>query len=441
MQLLFTMSLSGTIALIFFFIFSTFTHYKMQSKWLMIILKISLFFYLCPISLLKEFIPGQIIDLVQYNFINSGDQVRLLDQVTIPKGNHLYIMTSRWFLYFLIGWFIMVVLFASYNLIKYIRIKKVVTRDSIMVEENSFPKFFYEEKFLDDNYKKFKVSVYKNSKVSSPLTIGLFRPKIIFPDKFIPEDEQKMIYLHELNHIIHRDILLKFICLIVITIHWYNPFVYLLFLKINQVSEYYCDECVVMEKNDEYRLLYGILIVKMAVVQKELAVLPVRFANPKDKLIKRLMIMRNCKRNMKWKKISTFICIMSVLVLSSISTLAYQKPLENDFDINTDDGISDVIFSSDSHDEFDPSLGLEFKDSQKIFIDEDGKIYSIPDADSQIVQRTCTHNYKPGNISYHTKNSNGSCRVDGYSCQRCSKCAGVRNKVFSYSLNSAKCKH
>lgn len=73
---------------------------------------------------------------------------------------------------------------------------------------------------------------------------------------------------HELVHIKHHDLLIKYIGLFVIAAHWYNPFVYMMFHEISLISEMYCDSFVIGGKGEEERRKYGELILKLA-VQKE----------------------------------------------------------------------------------------------------------------------------------------------------------------------------
>lgn len=71
--------------------------------------------------------------------------------------------------------------------------------------------------------------LYSSSLIKSPVTIGIFNPVIIIPQKLssiITENELKSILLHELAHIYHYDQVAGMIKRFVIAFHWWNPFVY-----------------------------------------------------------------------------------------------------------------------------------------------------------------------------------------------------------------------
>ena len=71
--------------------------------------------------------------------------------------------------------------------------------------------------------------VYISPKVESPITIGIFKPIMIFPESLysgFKSNEIKSIILHEFSHIYHYDHLMGLVKRIVVAINWWNPLVY-----------------------------------------------------------------------------------------------------------------------------------------------------------------------------------------------------------------------
>jgi len=65
--------------------------------------------------------------------------------------------------------------------------------------------------------------LYSSPKIESPITIGLFNPIVIIPEKLLEtlsENELKSILLHELTHIYHHDQVIGVIKRIVLAVHW-----------------------------------------------------------------------------------------------------------------------------------------------------------------------------------------------------------------------------
>lgn len=82
------------------------------------------------------------------------------------------------------------------------------------------------------------------SKVKSPLTYGIIHPKILLPtsvQEFDPE-QMECILSHELIHIKNKDLLVKIIIIVSLCLHWFNPFVWIMFVLVNRDIELSCDE-------------------------------------------------------------------------------------------------------------------------------------------------------------------------------------------------------
>ena len=104
---------------------------------------------------------------------------------------------------------------------------------------------------------KTRVELYHNTLIASPIMIGFFRPSIILPVGELEDKELFYIFMHELHHYKQRDMFYKWLVQIVICIHWFNPFVYLLEKEINKVCELSCDEAVISGLDDKARCEYG----------------------------------------------------------------------------------------------------------------------------------------------------------------------------------------
>ena len=68
--------------------------------------------------------------------------------------------------------------------------------------------------------------------------------KIYIPDD-ISENEKEYIILHEKIHISRKDYIIKFLAYIILSIHWFNPFVWAAFKFMEEDMECSCDEAVI----------------------------------------------------------------------------------------------------------------------------------------------------------------------------------------------------
>ena len=104
---------------------------------------------------------------------------------------------------------------------------------------------------------KTRVELSCNPLIASPMLIGFFRPRIILPVGELEDKELSYIFVHELTHYKQRDMFYKWLIQIVVCVHWFNPFVYLLEKEVNKSCELSCDEKVISVLDDTARREYG----------------------------------------------------------------------------------------------------------------------------------------------------------------------------------------
>ena len=102
-----------------------------------------------------------------------------------------------------------------------------------------------------------RVELSCNPLIASPMLIGFFRPRIILPVGELEDKELSYIFVHELTHYKQRDMFYKWLIQIVVCVHWFNPFVYLLEKEVNKSCELSCDEKVIAVLDDKEKREYG----------------------------------------------------------------------------------------------------------------------------------------------------------------------------------------
>ena len=108
---------------------------------------------------------------------------------------------------------------------------------------------------------KTRVELSCNPLIASPMLIGFFRPRIILPAREWEDKELSYIFVHELIHYKQRDMFYKWLIQIVVCVHWFNPFVYLLEKEVNKSCELSCDEKVISVLDDTARREYGDILI------------------------------------------------------------------------------------------------------------------------------------------------------------------------------------
>lgn len=83
--------------------------------------------------------------------------------------------------------------------------------------------------------------------------------------------EQKYALAHELTHIKRADNFRKIVMAAAVGIHWFNPFVWLMYLFFNRDMELSCDEKVISHLGVHQRKEYAAALVRLAEKQYHLS--------------------------------------------------------------------------------------------------------------------------------------------------------------------------
>ena len=162
---------------------------------------------------------------------------------------------------------------------------------------------------------KTRVELSCNPLIASPMLIGFFRPRIILPVGELEDKELSYIFVHELIHYKQRDMFYKWLIQIVVCVHWFNPFVYLLEKEVNKSCELSCDEKVISVLDDTARREYGDTLISFLksnnLYKSSLA--SVTLTEGAEQLKERLGAIMNFKSKTKTIRVLTVILTLFIL--------------------------------------------------------------------------------------------------------------------------------
>lgn len=104
--------------------------------------------------------------------------------------------------------------------------------------------------------------VYFCRRIKSPMMTGFLKPMILLPEGSFSEEELDVILKHELTHRRRGDMWFRLLLLIANSVHFFNPFVYIMVNKAQRDMEYSCDDAVIGQTSDAYRKFYSMTILK-----------------------------------------------------------------------------------------------------------------------------------------------------------------------------------
>ena len=141
--------------------------------------------------------------------------------------------------------------------------------------------------------------------IKSPFVIGFLKPKIYLPNN-LGEQEQEYIILHEQHHIRRFDHVIKALAFLALTIHWFNPLVWIAFVLACKDMEMSCDEAVIRKLGEEVRADYSASLLTLATGHRIIAGTPLAFGEGDTK--------GRIKNLAKWKKPAVWVLVLTIII-------------------------------------------------------------------------------------------------------------------------------
>lgn len=434
-NLLFTMSLTGSIVFLLYILTYPFTEKYFSLKWRYTILKMAVVFYLLPVPICKYLI----IDIIHCFFPRLWEKNRHISEITDME---YIIIIGRNFVEFSsdVRRMLLVVLFMSIvslaiiqrRIIQYWKWKRTCCIDSEKPTDLERELFMKVKK--ETGIKK-EVQFICSKYCKSPTVSGILSSILLFPicRERMEADKCEYMFKHELVHIKHHDLLIKYTGLLVMAIHWYNPLVYAMFHEISVISEMYCDSVVIRGKGEEERKKYSDLILTLATQNKYASKEKffVGIANSRSKKVYKRRILE-MKRHKKHKAVLSVIMTVLICMAGGITALVYDPPIIVS-GYSLEPSLGDCSFVPESAETEQMKL-----QSDNFFTDDIGNIYDISGSgmNNRII---CVHNYfTHGTWNKHEKDGKGGCVIKSYDAFLCSKCSNVKvgklKNVIIYKL-------
>lgn len=201
----------------------------------------------------------------------------------------------------------------------------------------------YLTRWQQEHKLKRQIRIKEVTGIVSPLTYGIFQPVILLSKDFKISDERQLDYVleHEYRHIKNFDTLKKLILILTLTIHWFNPFVWVLFFLFNQDIELACDEEVVKKFGKNKKSEYALMLLNI----EEHSSLKITFhpSFNKNAIEERIVLIMKAKKN------SIMIaCFSTVLLLAAFIYISSPVAANARDDMEAKLGTKEVINEKDN---------------------------------------------------------------------------------------------
>ena len=224
------------------------------------------------------------------NRINDYLGDRYFEGVTVPANNGNNIMTIL-----TIVWTIGILLLVAYTVISYWRLRRKV-----------------------DTAVRYKDNIFQSENVKSPFVLGIIKPRIYLPFNMNGQDLEHVV-AHEQAHIHRKDHWWKPFGFLLLTIHWFNPLVWLAYVLLCRDIELACDEKVIKELGNEQRADYTQALVACSENCRMIAACPLAFGEVgvKDRV----------KSVMNYKKPAFWGVVLAVIVCVFVAVCFLTNPV------------------------------------------------------------------------------------------------------------------
>jgi len=140
-------------------------------------------------------------------------------------------------------------------------------------------------------------NIFQVHNLQTPFVLGLVRPKIYLPVG-LSKEEQNYILIHEQTHIHRKDHIIKIIAFLIVSIHWFNPLVWIAFVLMSTDMELSCDERVLKVMDEDIKKPYANTLLSLAAGRHILNGSPLAFGEGNVK--RRIKNVLNYKKPRFW---------------------------------------------------------------------------------------------------------------------------------------------
>lgn len=151
---------------------------------------------------------------------------------------------------------------------------------------------------------RYRENIYQSEAVGSPFVLGIRKPKIYLPFEISGQDLEFVI-AHEEAHIRRGDHLWKPLGFLLLTVHWFNPLMWLAYVLLCRDIELACDEKVIKALDCGQRADYSQALVDCSIRRHTIAACPLAFGE--------VAVKERVKSVMNYRRPAFWVILLAVL--------------------------------------------------------------------------------------------------------------------------------
>ncbi|MEE0059872.1 MAG: M56 family metallopeptidase [Acutalibacteraceae bacterium] len=281
-------------------------------------------------------------------------------------------------------WIIGIIAMILYMLISYIKIHKT-TKEAIILKDN----------------------IYLCDHIATPFILGLIKPKIYIPSS-MSEADIEYVTAHEYAHIKRHDHWWKPLGFILLTIHWFNPLVWVAYILLCRDIELACDERVINQMGAEIKKPYSQALINCSISNRKITACPLAFGE--------VSVKKRIKTILKYKQPAFWLSITAVVACGAVALCFLTNPTGIKINqINDFTGVENLFNNINTIKivKFDNSIKVEdvdttLKNLQKIKLDPNpitiGKLVDSDTSYKLVINNSVTLHFNEKLNTMHIQN-------------------------------------
>ncbi len=166
-----------------------------------------------------------------------------------------------------------------------------------------------------------KENIYICDSIETPFILGVFRPRIYLPST-MKEADTEYVISHECAHLRRFDHIWKPLGFLLLSMHWFNPVLWLGYILLCRDIEIACDEKVIREQGTEIKKPYSEALVNCSVPRKMISACPLAFGE--------VGVKERVKNVLNYKKPAFWIIIVAVIALIVTAVCFLTDPVKEE---------------------------------------------------------------------------------------------------------------
>ena len=167
-------------------------------------------------------------------------------------------------------------------------------------------------------------NIFQSEAVGMPFVLGIFRPGIYLPFTIEAADLEHVV-AHERAHIRRGDHLWKPLGFLLLTIHWFNPLLWLAYVLLCRDIELACDERVIKNLDNEHKACYSQALLTCSIGngihRRLISACPLAFGE--------VGVEERVKSVMNYKKPGFWVMLLAVISCLVVAVCFLTNPKEN----------------------------------------------------------------------------------------------------------------